>query len=381
MKIAFITSYDSESISSWSGTPYNFIQELKAQNVEIKIIKNLRNSISPIVLFAKIKQYIYQHYLHISYEYYRSKPVVKHFCKLIDKQLDGDEDCILSMESMLVCYLKTQCPKFFYTDANFAVMQGYYTPINNKNKSYYKNGEYLEALALNNCKKVFYSSTWAAEGARYIYRPSCDIKVIPLSANIKCDRSENDIINLLNLKSRETLHILFLGVDWNRKGGDIVYEVCSLLKDKGVDVKLHIVGIKDNLPIFPNWVINEGFLSKNNLKENEILEKLFSIAHYLFVPSKAEAYGVVFCEAASFGLPSLSRKTGGISTAINHGKSGFVLNFNASYEEYADIILAYFTDWDKYCFLSLSAFEDFQNRTNYKVTVQAILEEVKSSIK
>ena len=83
------------------------------------------------------------------------------------------------------------------------------------------------------------------------------------------------------------LHILFLGVDWERKGGDIALKTCKLLNDNGIKTTLHIVGIKnldDEVAKLP-FVDNIGFLDsklKNDTIEynldNNSLESFLSTA-------------------------------------------------------------------------------------------------------
>ncbi|TSA49979.1 MAG: glycosyltransferase [Sphingobacteriales bacterium] len=41
------------------------------------------------------------------------------------------------------------------------------------------------------------------------------------------------------------------------------------------------------------------------------------------VPSRAECYGIVFAEASSYGLPSVSTDTGGVSAVVKEGVNVF----------------------------------------------------------
>ena len=43
-------------------------------------------------------------------------------------------------------------------------------------------------------------------------------------------------------KKDQALHILFLGVDWQRKGGDIAIETCKILNAQGIKSIIHIIG-------------------------------------------------------------------------------------------------------------------------------------------
>ena len=60
------------------------------------------------------------------------------------------------------------------------------------------------------------------------------------------------------------------------------------------------------------------YLSKKNKNELKILKKLYENAHYFILLSKAEALGLVFLEAASFGLPIITSDTGGIKSVVRN---------------------------------------------------------------
>ena len=63
--------------------------------------------------------------------------------------------------------------------------------------------------------------------------------------------------------------------------------------------------------------------------------RLLRQAHFLFVPSRAEAYGHVFCEAAAYGVPSLTTSVGGIPSIIKNGVNGLCLPLSTTEEHFA----------------------------------------------
>ena len=71
--------------------------------------------------------------------------------------------------------------------------------------------------------------------------------VTQLGANMDMD---NDLsLNSRSLKDQ--INVLFIGVDWNRKGGTIVYKTFKSLLDKGYKVSLTVCGCVPpmNIPI------------------------------------------------------------------------------------------------------------------------------------
>jgi glycosyltransferase involved in cell wall biosynthesis len=68
------------------------------------------------------------------------------------------------------------------------------------------------------------------------------------------------------------------------------------------------------------------------------LNELYAGSHFLILPSRADACPVVFAEASSFGLPSISRDAGGISSAIRNGLNDRVFSIDADVSEYCSYI-------------------------------------------
>jgi len=56
-----------------------------------------------------------------------------------------------------------------------------------------------------------------------------------------------------------------------------------------------------------------------------LLADLFKGAHFVFIPSRAEAYGMAFAEANAFGVPAIGTATGGIPSIIRDGFNGYTL--------------------------------------------------------
>ena len=62
------------------------------------------------------------------------------------------------------------------------------------------------------------------------------------------------------------------------------------------------------------------------------------------MPTRAECYGIVFCEANAYGLPVITTDTGGVSSIIENGVNGFMLPFEAKSEEYYKVIADLISD-------------------------------------
>jgi len=234
---------------------------------------------------------------------------------------------------------------------------------------------------LERCQLAIYASDWAGEAAVNYYKiDPKKIKIVPFGANFSTNRSMVEIKNIINRRSSSKCKILFLGVDWYRKGGDIVLEAVKLLNKEGLKTELAVVGCSpvSSEPL-PNFVKPFGFIDKSSPEGITKLNSLLVGSHFLFVPSIAEAYGVVYCEANSFGVPAIATNTGGIPTVIKDGINGMKFGLNAKPSEYAAYILDCFNNFNTYKELARSSFNEYESRLNWKVSgakIKSLLKEL-----
>jgi glycosyltransferase involved in cell wall biosynthesis len=293
-------------------------------------------------------------------------------------------DFILSNSSEPIAALETDIPMAYWADACFAGMLGYYPEFDRVHPDSIKEANLLEQKALEKAKYVFFSSEWAARTALENYKvDSQKIKVVPFGANVSHANTLSDIQAFADQKSIEVCKLLFIGVYWERKGGDIALKITESLNKSGIKTELIIVGSK---PFDESnkleYVRQEGFLSKKDPGQQQRLDQLFKESHFLVVPSRAECYGLVYCEANSYGLPAIGTKTGGIPTIIKDGINGFTFDLNSTEDEYVKFISRYFTDKKLYNELSVSSFREYESRLNWKVTgttVSGFLKEYNAS--
>ncbi len=372
MKIAFVTIDDASNILSWSGLSYYISKSLKDGGNSINYIGNLNRDFSAVNF---VKRIFYSKVMHQKFPLERTVATSKDYAKEVAKRLaKTDHELVFSPGTLPIAYLKTDVPKVIYTDATFACMLGYYDSFNNLSSDTIRQGHKLEQQALDSCALAIYSSDWAANSAIKFYGADASkVKVVPFGANFNVHHSEEDVNGFIHSRDKKKLKILFNGVDWKRKGGDLVLSTVKEMRRQGVDVELNIVGIR-KLPFsnLPEYVKYHGFLNKSLPAEKEKLESVYRNCHFLFLPSKAEAFGCVFCEAGLFGMPSITRKTGGLETVVSDGVNGFKLDMDANINDYASLILDHFLDYDKYIQLALSSYNQYRTRLNWKTAGESL---------
>jgi len=372
MKIAYVTTYDAIDIRNWSGIGYYMAKALENQSLSLAYIGSLREKY--LLLFG-VKRYLYDRLLNKKYLRDREPLILKNYARQVAKKLAGlSIDIVFSPSSIPIAYLECGQPIVFWTDATFAGMMDFYPGWSSLCKETIKNGNAMEKSALNRCRLAIYSSEWAAQTAVGYYKiDRSKVKVIPFGANIECNRNFDDIRKIVNSRPSNKCKLLFLGVDWLRKGGNIALEIAKELNKSGFETELTIVGCQPIIdkPL-PSFVRSLGFISKSTKKGLNKINSLLAESHFLLLPARAETFGVVFCEANSFGVPCLSTHVGGIPTAIRDDINGKTFSRDANITEYCTYISNLFSNYSQYKNLALSSFNEYQSRLNWSVAGQTV---------
>lgn len=130
-------------------------------------------------------------------------------------------------------------------------------------------------------------------------------------------------LNVSDIKPsrKENNKILFVGRDFKRKGGFLVYEAFRELKKIKQDAELYVAGPSSNPILFP--ISGYYYLGDCNHKK---LAHYFNICDIFCMPSYFEAYGLVFIEALTYGLPCIGRNCYEMPYFIEDGKTGLLIN-------------------------------------------------------
>jgi glycosyltransferase involved in cell wall biosynthesis len=112
-------------------------------------------------------------------------------------------------------------------------------------------------------------------------------------------------------------HILFVGVEWARKGGPDLVAAFKRLRAEGMPVRLTVIGCSPRLSLPGCEVIGR-------IPPAEV-PRYYADATLLCVPSRREPAAAVFSEAAHYGLPAVSTTVGGIPERVLHGSTGYLV--------------------------------------------------------
>ena len=375
LRIAFASSgyIDPTRIDSWSGLPYFIWHSLEKHGAELTLLplSSERGKLWRLVKFAVAKLLFRKRYLRD-----RDTGLLRNYAKQIETHLsNGDFDFLFCAGTAEIAYVQTEVPIAFWVDASFAGMLGFYDSFTGLQEISVREGNAADAALLEKAALAIYSSDWAANTAKRSYTCAKDnVHVVRYGANLKDTPATNEVHAAIDQRDRETCRLLWIGVDWHRKGADIALQTLESLEKLGIRAKLTMIGCQSppNTEL-PHNVEVIGYVNKGTVEGKALIERHLRESHIYFMPSRAEAYGLVFCEASAFGLPCVATDVGGIASIVENGVNGWLLPKDAPAVDYASRIQQLFCDPEAYRATARNSRRLFDERLNWDVAAGKVL--------
>ena len=387
MKLAYVTTYDSRTLrgsNEWSGTGYYIAKALQNQSISLDFFGPLDDPIG-LNTIRKTKRFFYRLSSKKNYQSDADPFTLKTYAKQVAtklKQSKNKIDIIFGATVNSIAYLKCNQPIVFWADATFANIKDFYPVYSNLSTSVIRDWNQMEKLALDRASLAIYSSDWAAESAirEYGADPS-KVKVVPFGSNVDSPFTQETVKDIISSRPTNLCKLLFLGVDWVRKGGNIAFEVAKKLNESGLKTELTIVGCPPKIEgTVPDFVKSLGFISKATVEGQDRINQLCMESHFLILPTLADCTPIVFCEANSLGVPCLSTTVGGIPTMIRNQENGQLFAATDSVQDYCDYIANMFENYDLYKKLAFSSFLEYESRLNWGVAGRQVKSLLQSTL-
>lgn len=143
-------------------------------------------------------------------------------------------------------------------------------------------------------------------------------------------------------KDYDQQRILFVAShSFERKGGVVLLEAFRQVKKQFPRARLVMVGKEWNID--ENGVEVHGFLNKGDPDDLEKYRELFKNASLFVMPSYTEAFGEVFIEAMSHGVPCIGANSGVMPEIVRDNHAGTVVGAG-NHTELAETILSYLSN-------------------------------------
>ncbi len=365
MKIGFAGRWNPLNKTAWSGIYFHTYTEIKkyysVENFYYKWPWHVRESLLLHKQFQKLSN------KKAAVEFL--KGYGKHFSKQLEKDLLKRKVDLLFVPSapQLIAYCNTSIPIVYMTDATFLQLQGYY-PLFSEIANYnIQQGIEMDRLVFQKAAHCIVASDWTKASAIKDYHIHANkISVVPFGANMETVPA----FDSLKLAPNEVCQLLFVGVEWERKGGQIALDTLRTLHQNGIPAHLTIIGCNPPGYAEGNFYNKEvtiiPFIDKHHQSEVNRLNNIFRNSDFLLLPTRAECAGIVFCEASAYGIPSITTNTGGVSNYIMNGINGYAIPLEAAATEYADIIQKTFSDKEGYRQLCINSRKRYEELLNWE---------------
>ena len=357
-KLGFISKKDLDDQAQWSGT-IRFVRDVLSNDYQIIPI------IVKECLIHKAVQKAIRIITHNKIRRLRWLPIESLKCQKMVAQAaaEGCELFFAPAASDLIADLKMPANTrlIYLSDATYHAMIDYYFFESAHDQ---KVGNLQEGRALQNADEVIHSSDWAKNDAINHYGIAPEkIHVLPFGANLKDQYNPSK-------KRKDTddssIHLLFCGVDWERKGADLALECLRILNasDQKRRYDLTIVGLDAPEGTHYENVTFTGWLNKNIAAEYARMIACYRKSDVFILPTKAECAGIVFAEAAMYALPAFTYSTGGTATYVLDRVTGRCLPAGSTAEDFSNAIREMF-DQNMYLKYSMQARKYYEEKLNW----------------
>jgi glycosyltransferase involved in cell wall biosynthesis len=363
LHVAYVTLYDPRDVMLASGTGHGILRALEGAGATMECLGPLRPLYDPV----NVVRHIWEKKVRRRVDHaHRDPGFLRHYARQVERKLARSQaQVVLGSGGLPLAYLETDLPIVLWTDCTFAGLRGYYDAYTNLSPRTISNGERAEQSLFDRLAMAIFPSPWAADSAVEHYGfDRAKIVLVARGSNVPGEESERAVERLVDARPRDRCRLLFIGVDWRRKGGDIAVAAAAALERRGIPTELVVVGAPPP-GAAPPFVTALGRIRKDEDGGLARIVDLYRGAHFLILPTRADAFGIVFGEAAAYGVPSIATRTGGTPAAVRDGITGRLLDPADPGERYADAIETIFRDPAAYRAFALAAWRDFRDRLNW----------------
>ena len=356
MKVAVVTVGNPLDIKVWSGIPYYMTKKLLSLYPDLLIVE------SPRPLWIKYARNIIHKLTRGFIDIYWNRTLSRwNATRIASDLLRMKVDVVLCIcNAPISAYIAEKIPTIHISDATVPLLTDYYDEFTQP-KLMLSNALHLDRKSVLNSRACLYPTGWAAESAIRNFGANPNrVHVIPWGANLESRK----VSHKKHGGYPDTCHLVFVGLDWKRKGGDLAVAAAKQLVAEGHSVKLHIVGSSPEINA-ENAIIVHGFIDKKTEEGRRRLDQIMEHASFLFVPTRQDCFGIVFSEANSYGVPVIATRTGGVPDVVLEGVNGHLLSSDATADDYAQLIWTIWSDPDRYSRLRDSSWLRFNEALNW----------------
>lgn len=204
-------------------------------------------------------------------------------------------------------------PHVLHTDTNYLLTERLYpegAPLRGATRERFL---VLETRVYQGAEALFPRSAWLARS--FVEDYGCDPERI-----VVVGAGNNLPLQPLAGRAWDQATALFVGLDWERKGGPVLLRAWERVVQALPDARLLVVGVPKRPRGLPSGVEWLGVVD-----DRERLGALFARASVFVMPSIYEPWGNVFLEAMAHGVPCIGTEVGAAPEIIRHRQTGLLV--------------------------------------------------------
>lgn len=337
MNIDYISNLSLKNTSGgWNGINFKLFEKLS----EFASV-NYLGPINPnIIISEKITSKLLRVFnMEGKYFYFSDKRLGKINSELQNKKLSGD--FIFYFGATPWVKLKPVKPYAVYLDICFPCYLDLFLTGQKFSRSDIERISDLEFKFLSNAKHIFWGSKWAFAEARKMYKSDF------IQSTILSTGGHVPIPEMPKMNPQKKL--IFISLNFEKKGGLLAFETFKLLKIKFPELTLSIIGERPPDQILEEDRVNYvGLLDKDNDNDLKRFISEISDAFFLIHPTIMDTMGAVIAEAGYYGVPTIAPNNFGIPDLIENGKTGILVDLPLTVNKFVDGLDVYLRGPEKY---------------------------------
>ncbi|HLB74215.1 MAG TPA: glycosyltransferase family 4 protein [Sedimentisphaerales bacterium] len=233
-----------------------------------------------------------------------------------------------------------------------------------------QHAEAIEAqrIIFESCEAIFVNSHWTKDSIVSDYNIEPDkVNVVGVGVSLP--------LQPLPQRRKESHNIVFIGRNWDHKGGPMLVEALSLVRKKFKDATLTVIGCNPRIDDENVQVL--GALDKRIASDMETIERALVNAAVLCVPSIFEAYGICFLEAQLYGIVPITFTGEGRGDAIKDGQTGILLEERTAHV-LSEAIIDLFSNPEKTRKMGRAGHEYVMNNLTWDHVAERVLSVIES---
>lgn len=325
VKIAFLSPWDPEDPSAWSGMVHRQFQALQDQP-DTQMTTWFSGSVRPVLpdrllerMLGRGRGGVYRAQLGVL--------TARRRAALVDRRVAQERpDAVLAVAASTDAALLTaDVPVVHVTDATFDLVRDFYPDTTGLHWLTTLQARLVDRRLARTAAAHVVSNRWAAEGLLSAGVTADRVHVVPFGPRLEPRVFEAPA-------PRRNRRVLLVASNWERKAGDRVVRAVARARDRSDQApELTVVG---NSPVrLPEWVTHLGRVQPDRMAE------IYASHDILVDLAAANAGGVTLTDAHAYGLPTVATDVGGVADIVQDQSTGYLVSDSDAEEQAASALL------------------------------------------